>query len=257
MNNTPSSRPRPGQVLLGLFVVGQLGFLLAANFLPLLRTALAKQAPTVAQPIAVVLEGTGTWARWTGQLQGWSLYAPRVPAQAAFATVELRWDDDPHWPAQARRVVLHSDIEPANPQSYFRPFGTFRLPAYEADLSQPTWAWTAEFYAEKPEEWRDHFVDTVRKDWRPIQAYLAWRLRGWQHDQPDPAAPRQVVLLCRLYAVGPPGQRPWSWGGPVEQPVARWRPGHDPAAGFVPVDAYNPVTRRFEPVAAEEGPRDE
>jgi hypothetical protein len=245
-------------VLLGLFVMGQLAFILAANFLPLLRSALAKKSWPGERPVGLVVEGTGYWARWTGQLQGWSLYAPRVPTQSAFVAVQLRWDDDSHWPAQhdARRELLLSSIEPKNPDDYFRPFGTFRLPAYEADLGLVAWSWDAESYAEDPGLWHQRFVAAVRRDWPAMQAYLAWRWHGWRHDHPDQAAPRQALLLARLYQIPPPGQRPWSWSGPVEQALARWRPFDDPAPGCLPVEAYNPATRQFEPVPAE-APRDE
>jgi hypothetical protein len=255
MNGVSTSRPRPGQVLLGLFVVGQLSFLLAANFLPLLRSALASKSWPGEEAVAPGVEGTRHWARWTGQLQGWSQYSPAAPAQAVFVAVELRWDDDPHWPGLGRREVLRSASEPEDPHRYFRPFGSFRLHAYEADLSRVTWAWDAEAYAREPEEWRQRFVAAVRQSWPAMQAYLSWRWREQQRQRPDEPEPKQVVLLCRLYQVPPPGTRPWDWGAAVEQPVARWRPAHQAGPGWLPIDAFNPVTRRFEPVPREEAPR--
>ena len=259
MTTHPRLRPRPGQVLLGLFVVGQLCFIMAANFLPVLRSALAKKSEAAQQPVALVMDGIGYWAWGTGQLQGWSQYAPAVPAQSAFIAVELRWDEDSHWPAppDVPRQVLHSAIEPDDPQSYSRPFGSFRLSTYEAKLSLVSWAWDASSYASEPEEWHRRFVAAVRKDWRAMQAYLTWRWSSYCRGQgPDASPPRQALLLARLYEIPPPGQRPWSWGGPVEQPVARWCPARAAVSDCLPIEAYNPLTRRFEPVP-EEAPSDE
>jgi hypothetical protein len=258
MNGTSPPRPRPGQVALGLFVVGQLVFILAANFLPLLRIALGKVSPAAERPVALAVEGTGYWARATGQLQGWSLYAPRVPTQSVFIAVELRWDDDARWPAPAgaRREVLRSAIEPDDPHRFFRPFGAFRLHGCEADLSLVAWSWDTDSGDRDPEEWQRRFAAAVRKDWPLMQAYLAWRCRGYRRDHPDEPGPRQAILLARIWYIPPPGQRPWSWTGPVEQAIARWRPVEESAPGDLPVEAYNPLARRFEPVAAEEA-RDE
>jgi hypothetical protein len=252
------SRPQLRQVILGLFVLGQLVFILAANFLPLLQAALVKQSAPGSEAIGLVVEGTRYWGSWTGQLQGWSLFAPAVPKQSVFLAVELRWDDDPHWPAASgkRRVLLSSPFEPADRNSYFRPFGSFRvLGGYEAQLNLVALAWDAESHAADPEEWHRRFADAVRRDHPAMQAYLAWRLRRYREEHPEEATPRQVILVGRIYRMAPPEQ-PWSWSDPVEQPIARWRPWEKPAPGFLSIDAFNPVTRRFEPVP-EESPHHE
>ena len=41
---------------------------------------------------------------------------------------------------------------------------------------------------------------------------------------------------------------PWAPAGPVEQPLARWRPAEDGPPELLPVEVYDPFTRRFEPL---------
>jgi hypothetical protein len=220
-------------------VVWQLVFILAANFLSILPEKSA------AGPAAV----TNCWAELTGQWQGWSLYAPFVPHQAVFLEVELRWDNNLTRPAPpAGSVRLRPANEPDDPYHYRRPVGTFRLPQYPANLSLVLWAWDGADYARDPEKWRQEIAKAVRNKWRPTLAYLRWALSQYERDHPGRAPPRQVILVGRLYSIPPPGEAPWHWDGPHEVPLARWQPGSAVPEDRLPLESYDPVKRRFEPL---------
>jgi hypothetical protein len=203
------------QRLVGLFVVWQLIFLVAANVLFLLW-------PAVPQP----------YGNATGQWQGWSLYAPDVPKRAGFVAVELRWKDRP-------AVKLRSDNEPDDLLHFFRPPGTGRLLNYEAHLRLVLLTWTPQDAAAEPEVWRKEVADAVRRWGRPMQAYLGWRRDRYLRDHPGTPPPDELILWVRLYEIGPPGQTPWTWPGPTEVPLVRWRPGAPLREGYLPVEMYD------------------
>lgn len=57
----------------------------------------------------------------------------------------------------------------------------------------------------------------------PALAYLRWRLRAWEAENPDHAKPKQVLLMQRFYRIRGPDE-PRGWDGPYTIPVARWQP---------------------------------
>ncbi len=263
MSPENSPRPRLRAVLLGGFIVWQLGFILAANFLPFLRrvrppesdatgTDAAGLGPearlgTGRKVLGILEETLGHWSNLTGQLQGWSLYAPHVPTQAVFVAVELRWDDPADWPGTDEEAVrLYSATEPRDPRRYFRPFCTFRLPAYEANLALVMWGWDEEAAAREPERWRQHIAAAVRRQYKPMHAYLRWRLAAFEEDHPEAAPPTQVILLARIYRIPAPDQPAGDYPEPVEKPIALWRPGADDDPHYLPLESYNPTANCFD-----------
>jgi hypothetical protein len=132
MNNTsPPKSPSWGQVFLGLFIVGQLFFLVSSNLIGFLtdnRTEMGPEARQVTETLAPGwLEEKGhvwhlldylaktdkMWAQATGQLQIWSLFAPTVGRECVFPAVELRWDDVPlSAPALARALAILAATNP-------------------------------------------------------------------------------------------------------------------------------------------------
>ena len=89
--------------------------------------------------------------------------------------------------------------------------------------------------------------DKVRREPHTIHAYLEWRWRTYQQIHPDAETPRQVILHVRTYRIPPPpGPEPWTWAGPEDRPVARWRPGFARPAGALPVEAYDLLAERFD-----------
>lgn len=117
-SSVPTSVPSPRQVLLGLFVLGQLAFLIAANTIEVIREAtdnLFHESPKLSNPDAPMVHrlvpewpesrghvrelsdqfymGIFRWIQLTGQDQNWSLFAPRVGRRCWFPALEIRWDD--------------------------------------------------------------------------------------------------------------------------------------------------------------------
>src|SRR5258708_4470638 len=86
--------PSLWQRLVGVFVLVQLLFLLAANGFFLVQRVVAPAPGEASAGIAETLPAlTRPYAELTGQWQGWSLFAPNVPRHAAFVAVEYRWAD--------------------------------------------------------------------------------------------------------------------------------------------------------------------
>jgi hypothetical protein len=228
----------------------------------------------VHQTTAAIGEITRRWSQLTAQPQNWSLFAPEVGADVDFVAVELRWDVEPLSARSCSRhlaplagpggleaaalaaaahaegqqpdlapVWLPSDNEPADLHRYFRA-GSFRIRRYEYTLDLPLAA--PEPDGDAADAWRAAADDKVRDDWRSIRAYLSWRIMRLRRERPGLPVPRQAILLVRRYRIPPPDRRPWTWEGPEQFPLARWQPGAEWSAGYLPVEVYNPVVGRFE-----------
>ncbi|MFL5241794.1 MAG: hypothetical protein ACJ8FY_06775 [Gemmataceae bacterium] len=253
-------------VLLGLFVLGQVIFFLAANllgFLPTLRDNL--QDTAWARALApdwldkkgradeVLIKATAVCQRWqelTGQPENWSLFAPNVSNDIWFVRVEMDWrDSDSSAPDGALQPVsCFSENEPPDPNRFFR-VGRFRIRRYEMTVEAHVYKEADKLPEDRAADWRDTIREKVRKDWDNMQAYLHYRLRRFHEQRPDLPTPRQLVLIVRHYVIPPPSQAPFSWEVPEEVPIARWRLADPPSDEYLPIEAYDPVTCRFELVA--------
>ncbi len=237
---------------LGLFVVGQLLFLLTSNLLSVedaVRAALQERPP--AQRAAPDLfDGTGRahaglraverltrrWEEMSGQAQNWQLFAPDVADVIPFLAIELRWEGRPP------RTLLSSN-EPASPRRFLR-VGRFRLRRYESTLDLAPLPGRP--FDPRGEDWAAVIERDVRARARSLLAYLRWRLATIRREHPDLPPPAEVVLCVRLYRVPPPpGPAPWDWEYLGQHPVARWRPGAAVPPGHAPVEAYDPAGDRF------------
>jgi hypothetical protein len=234
--------------LLGLFVLGQAAFLLAANagtLLTLPPEAAGRLAPFLREPAEGLRAGewgkvvrsanahTQRWADLTGQAQAWSLFAPDVTDYVPFVALELRWDAG----EPPRR--LPSLNAPADPRHFFR-VGNFRLRRYEstADVS-PT---AGQPFDPSGADWRMTLAWAVWNRQGYILTYLAWRLEAFRRAHPELPPPSQVILSVHLYRIpAPPGPDPWDWDDLGLHPVARWRPGAPS------LEAYDPRTDDFGP----------
>ncbi len=269
MDTSSRRRPTVAQVFLGLFVVWQLLFLLAGNLLGGFphgepdegeitdcRSAPATGADAV--PLQSLIDRTAGvtdyWSSLTGQIQSWWLFAPDVPHMATFPVVELRWDEgkggqDSGTAAVASTpspVRLRSVFEPDDPHSYLRFPGSYdRLFHYEARLGLIMLTWDEKSVAQYPELWRQAFEERVRRQWKSIRAYLRWRVQQFQGQHPELPPPKQAILLFAIYRTPLPAQSPPVWEGPIERPLARWHPGVDCSAGYLPVQWCDPVTGHF------------
>ncbi len=215
------------------------------------------------------------WGEVSAQPQNWSLFAPTVWRNVPFPAVELRWDEDPRSapgvapclppfaagdPLQAAALtaaatlprpapphppaLLLSDNEPADPHAFLR-VGRLRLRRYEAVLA-PALKDGGTNPERNADDWRHDFEALTREEWKSVLAYLRWRAEAFRRGRPELPEPTQMILLVRHYVVPPPGRRPWDWDGPVQMPVARWRPSAAWDDQHLPVETYNPVVDRFE-----------
>jgi hypothetical protein len=103
--------PNTRQVALGLFIVGQLVFLFAANVFRLGSTFRRNMDahPALASAVSKWTDSEGhlhdagellsslttRWSEITGQPQNWSLFAPNVTDKIPFVAVEFCWQEDP------------------------------------------------------------------------------------------------------------------------------------------------------------------
>jgi hypothetical protein len=120
MTDSPAvERPSPRQVALGLFVLGQLGFLVLSNGLGFYQEPQPHLPSEVAPAVDRVLPGYGNksgqawtlpdelatlmrrWSQLTGQDQRWSLFAPGVYKVTGFPAVVLVGETDPTVPPAA------------------------------------------------------------------------------------------------------------------------------------------------------------
>lgn len=257
----------PRQVLLGLFILFQLGFLFVSNFLGAINWVPSQLPDTPKQllnrvaPLGdknrhgwhwseQVQTNLSNWAQVTGQDQAWSLFAPGVSKQTGFPAVMLLFDDPPtkgpslpgtmftfdaangfHLcgvEALPRAVMLLSDNEPADVHDYIR-FGKSRLRRYEGQFyinPQPK-------DGETEDELASRLTQVVRElhaDYRPaLVEYLKWKRATWKLAHPDEPAPKQVILMHRLYRICEPKDErgllePHGWEGPLLVPMIRGLP---------------------------------
>lgn len=258
MDHPTARRVTNGQIWLGLFVVWQLFFMLAANGVDLLqRLGLVAREIEPAIPskasgrltegghVLEFLDGVGylttRWGQLTGQPQGWALYAPFIRREITFLALEFHFDS-----SQAP-VKLLSANEPTDPGHFLR-IAKSRLHQYEYRIEIALPSYDGKSPEELAEIWRTIIHDRVQRDWRYLLAYAKYRLAGWQQEHRELPTPQEVILSVRSYRIPPSGTEPWMWIGPEDRPIARWRPGAAADDVYLPLEAYDPVTKRFNAV---------
>jgi hypothetical protein len=280
----PPQRPTARQVILGLFVVGQLAFLVTANGVAFIQESRSHLRPAVNAEIervipghvgnsghtAMFLDEAGTavkhWADVTGQDQRWALFAPGVWKVTGFPALLLVWEDAATFapklaPTLARLdapdgmealpplvVLFPSDNEPGDVRHFAR-FGRFRVRRYEMQLILYLTPRDDESDTQTRERWDRAIRDHVSPYADLLLAYLKWRLSEYQHRHPDRPPPEQVILVERTWTMLPPEDPSGAcWKGPRTLPLARWQPDAEWPAEYRPLERYNPVTERFENV---------
>ncbi len=156
----PEPHSTPRQVILGLFILGQLVFLAAQNtlgFIEECRGWLSPETSKIAGRIApdwpeksghvwdhasLLSKRLRFWAQLTGQDQAWSLFAPSVGKTTGFPAVLLRWDDDAT-PAVFAQLLAAGD--PWQAAALLQV-----VPLLEAELVLPDFARIAEQAESKP-----------------------------------------------------------------------------------------------------------
>lgn len=248
------------RVLLGFFVIWQLLFLFSSNLLPLIPhgepefdelsddISLHGQATSI-KPIQQAIEGVSLvsdrWMEATGQLQGWSLFAPIFPPQAGFVAVEFQWKD-------GSRDLVHSRFKPADPLQYCRLPGTDgRLFNYESRFVILPVFWPKSKLG--PDggpwdlEWSAAITERARVQWKSMHAYIRWQIQRYMKDHPGVHPPAEVIMLVELYVTPGLGDQPWAPQGPVARPLARWRLEVSPPPGFLPMEVCtDPAKEHFE-----------
>jgi hypothetical protein len=229
----PVSPPSRWQRLVGVFVLVQLVFILASNSFFLIERVFQREPDEPPSAVSAVAETlpkvTRPYAHATGQLQGWSLFAPNVPHRAAFVVTEVQWHG-----GQTRKK-LRSENMPADLKDFVQPFGTGRLLQYELHLRLLSLTWSPRATKE-PELWRRLSADEIRNRHQAIRAYLNWRWLEYSARNPGHPPPEALVLRVFLYDLPPPGGARLDDAAWRYVPLARWRPGVTPPAGCLPVE---------------------
>jgi hypothetical protein len=246
-------------VLLGLFILCQLGFLFLANALGFV-TSIPKYAPDKPARLINRLAPPGSddkrpgfqgiennlrwWTQLSGQDQEWALFAPDVGKLSAFPCVLLLWDEtladqpgvngvllsfdakngfDLRLDAFAPHVhLLLSDNEPPDVNGYFR-IGNCRLRRYEGQLHVPAQPQARDTPAQTAARMNER-VQYLRDQYHDLAlAYVRWRVDTWRLDHAEKSVPKQVILGERSYCIHDPDE-PRGWDGPQLIPLLRWFP---------------------------------
>jgi hypothetical protein len=269
-----SSAPSLRQVALGVFIIGQLVYLLGYNALEMLhegRGSLSEEAAQVVDVLApgwprgkgqlwdtsnLALTNLRRWMQVTGQDQSWSLFAPAVYKDGWFPALLISWDDNPPLPgpeqiaaaSSAEKMDLFlSDDEPRDYQHYFR-VGNYRLRRYESMMLANLTVLPDEDLDARKKRWQER-IDRHFKEYGALMfAYVRWRYAEYQRRHPERLPARAIILLERHYHAKPPGEGPPGWDEFFTVPLGRWRPAVTWDEQILPLERYDPVTGQFESV---------
>jgi hypothetical protein len=265
----PTDRPRPGgystaQVLLGVFVCGQIVYLLVANFLNLLSdTQRITQNETpgliVDHLSGGLSEGRGHWndvyslaRRWeqVGNCnQSWRMFSPNVGDWYSFVRVEMRWDGsapgEPAAPGALPVVMLKAMDEPEDMYNYRR-WGPWRFTRYEDSLMALNLRVADDEDEPKANaRWKKVIRNKVDAQWDTISAYFNWRWHRYKQTNADAPPPQQMILLVHAYWISPPGDEYGKLNGPTVVPIARCEFGKSKIGTSAAIQAWDPETRRW------------
>lgn len=126
-----SAGPSTRQVMLGVFIAGQVLFLLVSNglkFVQHVRSELGTDASQLAHRLApdfpnqrghasglveTLEQSTRLWGQASGQAQDWSLFAPTIGRQCVFLALQLKWEEEPaSAPALAQQLAVLAAGDP-------------------------------------------------------------------------------------------------------------------------------------------------
>lgn len=270
---TPTT-PRTAEVLLGVFICGQLWFLLSHNLfgqLEELQQYTKEEYEAVGKSVELLAPGFSSgsgkghiidaagwvrkvnkpWEQLTGQLQMWSLF-PNSYHELIFPAIALRWDsaDDGDYPAtdnpdaagvipgRPYRLFL-TPHEPRDTQAYFR-WRQMRMRRLENYL---VFALRPDGYdkdEDRKRAWTNRIREHLTDRGELIPAYMKLRLCEIMAEHPELPPPTQVVLLMRRFHTRNPSEAPPHWDGPFVVPLLSWLP---PAPG----EKAPGKQRRFDP----------
>jgi hypothetical protein len=257
MTEPPPPARRGLAVAVGLFALWQLVFLPAANLIDFVPR---RPAPSDVDPVMDMYQVRGTftsfeplqrtaelagdaldfWSEVTGQDQGWMLFAGGNPPYSLFQAVELHF-------AYGEVVEIRSRFEPTdlrNPAPR-APLVHDRFFNFEAQFPNPGWYCSPESVERFPEVWSRELPKAARDGCPQILVWLRWHVAEYRKAHPERGTPTVVVLKHRYIRTPLPGE-PREWTKPIEErPYCRWRPGETPEPGYLPIEGYDPVAKRF------------
>jgi hypothetical protein len=279
------TRPRAGPILLGLFIVGQLFFLIAANVLGYLselrdhvnkRSAPAEVVQAVEHLAPGWLNEQGhlyevqklltsvlkPWEQMTGQYQMWALYSPDIYRDICFPAVEFQWDDPgpaAHLAPLAatnpwEALILEQAARDAPPALDPEVMRSDNEPADANHYFRVGMFRVRRFEGQlevlllpeaEPEEWQETIRERVREMGGAMRSYLLWRWHEFEKRHPDRPRPSALVLQMRRYHIRPPQDAPPYWDGPFVVPVARLRLPPGQPPAAT-LEPYDPVAEEFE-----------
>jgi hypothetical protein len=79
-----------------------------------------------------------------------------------------------------------------------------------------------------------------------VLAYMKWRMKAWQNENPDATPPKQIILVERFFSINGP-KEPRGFDGPYTVPVARWVPELDAQKGAPKLETFDFNEQRFAP----------
>ncbi len=236
-------------VVVGLFASWQLVFLPAANLIDFVPRRLGPplepirdgyQEPgtfTSVEPLQRTAEVTGDvldfWSEFSGQEQGWSLFAPGFPPYTVTPAAEFVFADG----TSDTALSPHEPLDKRNPRMR-PPLLNNRVFNIEAQLIYPVWFAPPEAVESAPDQYRR--LPNTARTWRGVmRAWLALRLKEYRAAHPDGPEPVAVILKHRFIPTPHPGA-PRGWTLPIEErPYAKWFPATDA------YEAYDAVQKQW------------
>lgn len=248
--------------LLGAFVCVELIYLPTANALKLIplrkpvpRSELFDDQQFRADarrsdwltPLDALGAACDRWGELTGQVQGWSLFAPYYGRMASLPVVVLVWRDPP------RELRLPSQFTPADPE---RPTGRppeprCRLYLYEYRMAVAGWSWDPRPLDEQAVTLAENGAAQAKRLHRSIQSYLRWTAHRFRAAHRNERPPDVVELRATLFpapdpqtGIRPPGR---------DLSIAAWELATEPPPGHLPLRIFDPSTGRQIWLPAEDG----
>lgn len=247
MNQLPEKR----SFLIGLFIVWQLYFVLFTNvghFIPrqqsvppatpeIIDTYSTRGAFTDLPPLQKIsdlnLAMCQRYEELTGQIQGWSLFAPEFGKNSSFLAITIVHKD-------GNSSQIKSDFEPEDTNNYFRwRLSDYRRMYREAMHAMCYWFWTPEEQLENPEKHRLNIIGYVQTYQRSMLAYALW-----VHQSHFPNSEEQVdyfIIQARVYPTAAIGKKVTDQHV-INQPIARIYPRGGRVEYFDTVaDSFKPL----------------
>jgi hypothetical protein len=177
------------------------------------------------------------WGEVSGLEQGWNMFTPDFPPYTVVPIAELHFADG----SSARVASRFAPADPEHPGMRW-PLVHDREFNYEANITMIGW------FGEKPEVGA-RLPERVRDNNELLIRWLAWKTRMYRAANPGAPEPTEVVMIFHHIPTRPPGAGTETPRKPIfERPFAKWFPAGPQKPGFLPLEGYDPVAKRFVPL---------